>query len=411
MEQQSISSDLIRGHIDTIILHTLLDGDKFAEQISETIEIKSENAYKINQATLYSALKRLQNIKLLNSYQKDIENGAGRRKFFTLTEKGRETVDQNLSSWSYSRAIIDKLIDCEPQPVYKTEYVEKLVQIPVEKVIYKEVPVVENKETSSPNNIQDKCNETINVSQSGPQTVVQQESVQEINFRNIINGLIETCNIAQKSETIVEIEAIRREDVGEIEDIQSLHDTITENARPLKRQDLETIDFSDLMLKATEEGYKLRVSNKNTFAKAGNLLINKLNLFTSLAMFLLVLLEILVISSASRKLLNMNIVLSLALIALASIYPIICIVKYLKNQFLTTSKSVPKDTILTSAIIVFNLLVINFACLFLSGMDFSVKKDVLLFLIIPIVLYADFFIYSVIRYFFAHHKVCKIVKN
>ena len=32
MEQQ-ISSDLIRGHIDTIILHTLVSSDKFAQQI------------------------------------------------------------------------------------------------------------------------------------------------------------------------------------------------------------------------------------------------------------------------------------------------------------------------------------------------------------------------------------------
>ena len=59
MEPQQISSDLIRGHIDTIILHTLLDGDKFAQQISESIEAKSENEYKINQSTLYRYLKRL----------------------------------------------------------------------------------------------------------------------------------------------------------------------------------------------------------------------------------------------------------------------------------------------------------------------------------------------------------------
>ena len=41
MQNQQISSDLIRGHIDTIILHTLLDGDKYAEQISDTIDKKS----------------------------------------------------------------------------------------------------------------------------------------------------------------------------------------------------------------------------------------------------------------------------------------------------------------------------------------------------------------------------------
>ena len=34
----SISSDLIRGHIDTIILKTLLDGDKCANDIAKDIE-------------------------------------------------------------------------------------------------------------------------------------------------------------------------------------------------------------------------------------------------------------------------------------------------------------------------------------------------------------------------------------
>ena len=43
MEQKAISSDLIRGHIDTIILHTLLSGDKHAQQISDAIEEKSQN--------------------------------------------------------------------------------------------------------------------------------------------------------------------------------------------------------------------------------------------------------------------------------------------------------------------------------------------------------------------------------
>ena len=37
----SISSDLIRGHIDTIILHALTENDKYAQQISEVIESKS----------------------------------------------------------------------------------------------------------------------------------------------------------------------------------------------------------------------------------------------------------------------------------------------------------------------------------------------------------------------------------
>ena len=113
MENYAISSDLIRGHIDTIILHTLISGDKFAQQISDSVEEKSDSQYKINQATLYSSLKRLENLKYVSSYMNDIEGG--RRKFFKITEEGRNFVEKNLTSWTFSRAIIDKLIDTKPE--------------------------------------------------------------------------------------------------------------------------------------------------------------------------------------------------------------------------------------------------------------------------------------------------------
>ena len=38
----SISSDLIRGHINTIILRTLYDGDKYGYEIINEIEEKSK---------------------------------------------------------------------------------------------------------------------------------------------------------------------------------------------------------------------------------------------------------------------------------------------------------------------------------------------------------------------------------
>ena len=114
----TISSDLIRGHIDTIILHSLLDGDKFAQQISDAVEEKSSGEYKINQATLYSSLKRLESLKLVLPYWFDCADG--RRKYFRITDLGQQTVKDNLSSWTYSRTIIDKLMDLQTVQVSKT---------------------------------------------------------------------------------------------------------------------------------------------------------------------------------------------------------------------------------------------------------------------------------------------------
>lgn len=104
-----ISADLIRGHINTIILRCLYDEDKYGYDIINEIEKKSGGMYTIKQPTLYSALKRLESLKYVESYYGDVSNG-GRRKYFSLTDLGKSITEQNLSEWEYSRTIIDSLI-------------------------------------------------------------------------------------------------------------------------------------------------------------------------------------------------------------------------------------------------------------------------------------------------------------
>lgn len=113
-EEQSkstISADLIRGHINTIILRTLDERDKYGYEIINEIEAKSHGQYTIKQPTLYSALKRLETQGYIKAYWKTDEvSSGGRRKYFTLTELGREFSEKNQSEWEYSRTVIDSLI-------------------------------------------------------------------------------------------------------------------------------------------------------------------------------------------------------------------------------------------------------------------------------------------------------------
>ncbi len=110
-EASSISSDLIRGHINTIILRALYERDKYGYEIMNDIEQKSHGQYSLKQPTLYSALKRLENQGYIKAYWKtdEVSNG-GRRKYFSLTESGKDITEKNLAEWEYSRTIIDSLI-------------------------------------------------------------------------------------------------------------------------------------------------------------------------------------------------------------------------------------------------------------------------------------------------------------
>lgn len=109
--KSGISADLIRGHINTIILRTLYERDKYGYEIIEEIEKKSHGQYSLKQPTLYSALKRLETQGYINAYWKTDEVSlGGRRKYYTLTDSGREITEKNQAEWEYSRTVIDNLI-------------------------------------------------------------------------------------------------------------------------------------------------------------------------------------------------------------------------------------------------------------------------------------------------------------
>ena len=106
---RNIDSDLIRGNIDTIILKTMLDGDKYGLDIIKEVEARSNGTYELKQPTLYSCLKRLENQELISSYWLDSDIG-GKRHYYKLTEKGREFFEKKQEEWAKSKFIIDNLL-------------------------------------------------------------------------------------------------------------------------------------------------------------------------------------------------------------------------------------------------------------------------------------------------------------
>lgn len=142
-EDTGISADLIRGHINTIILRTLSDGDKYGYEIIDSIETKSQGLYTIKQPTLYSALKRLEGQGYVTSYWGG-SSGGGRRRYFSLTEQGKEFYLRNQQEWEFSRSIIDSLISFSapvPTPVVEPvveEVYEPIVEVEEEVAISEE---------------------------------------------------------------------------------------------------------------------------------------------------------------------------------------------------------------------------------------------------------------------------------
>lgn len=109
MVQPKLSSDLLRGHTDTMILKLLLSGDKYGYEINKLILVNSDNQYELKEATMYSSLKRLEKEGSIDSYWGDATQG-GRRKYYTITSVGKNTYKQNKVNWKQAKKILENLL-------------------------------------------------------------------------------------------------------------------------------------------------------------------------------------------------------------------------------------------------------------------------------------------------------------
>lgn len=109
MVEAKLSSDLLRGHTDTMILKLLLSGDKYGYEISKLIFISSCEQYELKEATMYSSLKRLEKEGSISSYWGDASQG-GRRKYYKITAVGESTYKQNIENWEQAKKLLERLL-------------------------------------------------------------------------------------------------------------------------------------------------------------------------------------------------------------------------------------------------------------------------------------------------------------
>lgn len=109
MIDNKLTSDLLRGHTDTMILKLLADGDKYGYEITKLVYELSAHEYELKEATMYSSLKRLEHDGHIISYWGD-ESQGGRRKYYRITTGGRARYESNTRNWNYAKQILEKLL-------------------------------------------------------------------------------------------------------------------------------------------------------------------------------------------------------------------------------------------------------------------------------------------------------------
>lgn len=109
MENTIIDRDMIRNHIDTIILHLLSEKDRYGYELYKEVIDRTKGQYELKEPSLYSAFRRLEQSKLIRSFWGD-ESQGGRRKYYALTDDGKKYYENALLEWNKVKLIIDTIL-------------------------------------------------------------------------------------------------------------------------------------------------------------------------------------------------------------------------------------------------------------------------------------------------------------
>lgn len=105
MNNTQIVKGILEGCILKIIEHEEMYGYKAVEKLNIY-------GFSVNEATVYPILTRLQNKGLLEVDKRPSPYGP-LRKYYSLTKKGRQSLEEFLGTWNWIKNLVDKIMEGE----------------------------------------------------------------------------------------------------------------------------------------------------------------------------------------------------------------------------------------------------------------------------------------------------------
>lgn len=112
VKMAGISSDVIRGYNDTVILYILCDGPSYGYEISKKIRQMTDEKYVIKETTLYSAFTRMEKNGFVESYIVEPDaNGTGKKRtYYRITDLGKSYYDEKCEEWILTKDVVERFI-------------------------------------------------------------------------------------------------------------------------------------------------------------------------------------------------------------------------------------------------------------------------------------------------------------
>ena len=103
-----MGADLIRGHLDLLVLSVVADGASHGYAIAEEIRARSGGEFDLPEGTIYPALYRLEGSGLLDS--RWISVAGRRRRMYELTGAGRDTLAGKTDEWARFADAVSRVV-------------------------------------------------------------------------------------------------------------------------------------------------------------------------------------------------------------------------------------------------------------------------------------------------------------
>lgn len=102
-------ADLLQGTLELLVLRLLRSGQLNGWDIMQRIQLVSSEVLSVTPGSLYPALHRLEERKLIKSEWASSENNR-RAKFYSLTASGRKQLETERATWQRFSSAIDAVL-------------------------------------------------------------------------------------------------------------------------------------------------------------------------------------------------------------------------------------------------------------------------------------------------------------
>lgn len=111
MEQ--INGNKLRGHLDTMVLSVLDQRDAHGFEIMQKIEEQGSGALHMKEGTLYPALYRLEEARLVKARWEDGTSSrrGPRRRIYHITAKGKKELNRQRETWRQFVHVVGNIVE------------------------------------------------------------------------------------------------------------------------------------------------------------------------------------------------------------------------------------------------------------------------------------------------------------